>query len=137
MLKISLFESLNIRIHLRQSHLVSFLIEYWSLGLMSGHVLQMVAAAAKKDGLQHPHVDFLARLGSNGVHERNIHRDLTKGLRRVPLQDAIKEIVLPIKHPMTKATVPTTQLIMLPHELFAILYKNYPKSFTQNVSGDV
>ena len=122
--------------HLRQGFLVSFLIEYWSLGLMSGHVLQMVATAAKKDGLQHPHVDFLARLGTNGVHEQNINRDLTKGLRRVPAQDAIKEIVLPIKDPTTKATVPTTQLIMLPHELFAILWQHYPNSFIQNVSGD-
>lgn len=119
----------------RQSSLVELLVTMWSWGDMSATTVQKIARAAKDDGLDHAHVDQLARLGTSGMYANHVHRDFVEALRPPQCAEAISTFNVPLKNPLTKAIFYSDQPVLWPHQMFACLYKSYPRNFEDRVRG--
>jgi len=117
-----------------KSHLASYLIDRWSWGLMSTPVVQQIAAFAVADGASKTDIVFLSKLGCSGKYPNNMYRELTKKLKDTPLTEAIDNIVVWQKKG-SKAAVQVNQKIMLPHQVFASLYKNHQDVFLKSILG--
>ena len=59
--------------------------------------MQRIAAAAVEDGLTHPDIRFMGRLGNNGNNPGQCRRQLYNKLREPKLQRAVARITLPFK----------------------------------------
>ena len=117
------------------SKLASHLIQKWAWGELSAPGVQSIAQAAFEDGLHHPEVEQLAKIGARGIHQGNTHRDLLllagKGSQ---LPEATSKI--PVRVIMQKnvsADVPLD--FLLPHKLFATMYHSLPKAFETSILG--
>ena len=63
--------------HGRKSKLVELLISRWAFGLdMPAWFVQAIADAAVHDGLVHPDVAMLKRIGTDGRNPHNCDKDL-------------------------------------------------------------
>ena len=117
-----------------ESTLAKHLLNLWAWGEMSAPKVQQIAAAAKADGLSHPQVDMLASLGTGGKHARNCHPELLRKLQASPLPPTSTHFRLPMFLPPTGHRF-VDQAILLPHEMFALLYSKYPQAFQDRVLG--
>lgn len=114
-----------------KSCLADWLHRQWAEGFFSPQQLQKIAALAQVDfeasGARAPHpLAQLARLGSNGLYENNMHRDLVKLLAPV----SSLPHALPVKIPMKGGLF--LQNIQLPHLQFHCMHKHYTDRFNSS-----
>ena len=116
------------------SKLASLLVEEWAWGAMSAPKVQALAQAAFEDGLTHPQMERLAKMGRRGLHPGNCHRDLllaagehcfTKATLRIPIR-------LKVKQTMSE---PVPLDFLLPHKLFSCMFHSLPQAFIASVLG--
>ena len=120
------------------SHLAELLIEQWSWGLMSCPQIQSIAHAAKLDmqkgKMAVPHdLDRIATLGASGQYPGNMHKCLCIRLDPPILSPALSTVHLWMKRTLQR-TEQVYVNILLPHQVFAVLYK-YPFVFKEMVLG--
>ena len=119
-----------------QSHLASKLMGLWSWGQMSAPLVQALAKAACDDGLQHPHVVKLSKIGSQGKFAGNMQRDLliiAGDYTKLKCTDQINIRLKQSNQPSVSETVPLT--FLLPHKLFAGLFHSLQPAFVSSVLG--
>jgi len=117
-----------------QSALAHLLITKWSVGEVSAPSVQSIAKAAVTDGANHPELRSLAALGSEGLYPGNIHNELSKKIRKVPIAEAmIHQCVWVKRHAL--ATTQVEHPMILPHMLFSTLYHKNPEAFMLRVLG--
>ena len=118
----------------RESELGKLLVSEWAWGAMSAPQIQRFAAAALSDGSPHNDIAVLASLGSCGRYPANCHSELVSKLAPTYAATALSQFPLFTKKlPMGICKSPHTML--LPHELFATMFKNHPKFFLENICG--
>ena len=115
------------------SSLAAELLEKWSWGSMSAPLVQTLAAAAKKDGLDHPQIHALAGIGASGKFPGNMHRDLLQITGKPTLASSVSEVKVSLCVNEKCEQVPLT--FLLPHKLFAALYHSLPHSFMSSLLG--
>ena len=113
--------------------LATFLVAQWAWGHMSAPMLQKIAHHAAQDGLDHPEVAALAKLGGSGVHPQNCNRDLMKCLHQPPVMSSLTTMQVHVKKSLGIKSC--TQHVLLPHELFSALYHNHPAAFRKRILG--
>ena len=115
------------------SLLAAFLVEQFAWGHFSPQLIQKIAALACADfdrarEQEESSLDDLrnlAQLGSRGAFPNNVHRDL---MARMSAQVHLPEpfaINMPFKAPLGDRL----QSVLLPHEMFASLYHDYPEAW--------
>ena len=112
-------------------HLVNLVM--W--GLLSGVRCQQIAQWAVQDGLDHPEIVILAKLGTSGRHKQNVYSEL---LRRIPLPRitaALTRITIPVKKLFSVSNGFAQKIILLPHLLLAHLYKHHIHHFRNRILG--
>ena len=109
------------------SYLARLLISMWSFGFISAVMVQRLAEAATKDGMTHPDVVKLAKLGCDGKYLGNCRRDLlSKFLPRFKLPKPLNVgLTLISKH----GPVDGTALFLPPTLLIGLIWKFYRKAF--------
>ena len=117
------------------SKLASQLLQRWAWGELSAPWVQSLAEAAFDDGLCHPEVEQLAKIGARGKHHGNMHRDLlaltgkanemAAVITKIPIRVVVKKKV--------SSEVPLD--FLLPHKLFARLFHNLPNAFLSSLLG--
>ena len=116
------------------SKLASLLIEQWAWGAMSAPKVQAIAQAAWDDGLHHPDVEKLGKIGGAGSHPGNSHRDLLFLAGQHSLTKAVTTVPLQVK--FKKWVSKSEDLdMLLPHKLFALMYEHLPDAFEACVLG--
>ena len=118
----------------KPSKLAAQLVEKWAWGAMSAPEVQLLASAALEDGLQHPDVAKLAKIGGSGKYPGNTHRDLLKICGKPTLAHAIAEVYVRVKVSETMSQEILLKFL-LPHKVFAGLYHSIPKAFIASVLG--
>ena len=120
-----------------QSKLASKLITLWSWGHMSAPLVQDLASAAEQDGLNHLHIQKLAKMGGRGKFPANMQRDLMLICGDfTTLGDCTSTISVRVKS--LKNEVPYQDIdlnFLLPHKLFSGLYHSLHQSFVTSVLG--
>eukprot|EP00969_Alexandrium_andersonii_P039259 1720663-Alexandrium_andersonii.AAC.1 len=76
---------------------------------------------------------MLAGLGSDGQLPNNCMRDLARRLPPSPLREAASTINLPMK--IGQVVANRLQSVLLPHELFAVLWAHRREAFAQRLSS--
>ena len=121
------------------SKLAALLVEQWAWGEMSAPMVQTLAEAAETDGLAHPDVAKLARIGSQGKHPGNTHRDLLllSGSHSVATSALTPKIPIRLKFKTLTRTLSREMPLdfLLPHKLFSCLYHSLPSAFQSSVLG--
>ena len=133
------------------SSLAKELVRKWSWGLMSATEVQMLSSRALADqeamltsigvdrSFASKSLQMLGRLGSHGVHEGNIRRDLISALGdpAVPEPSLVKCQMNIMKPAAGEGSSQEVDVAMfLPHEVFAYLYKEERAAFEQRFLGD-
>ena len=122
----------------KSSNLAAELLGLWSWGNMSAPLVQSLAMAAFKDGLQHPEIERMAKIGAGGKFPANMQRDLMTISGNFPLLKA--ETVVPnirVKSLKQEGFTEAMDLkFILPHKLFAILFESVPTAFQSSVLGE-
>ena len=117
-------------------------VNQWAWGRMSPKMVQQIARLHKED-LQTPglNMDLLTSLveiggkdGSAG-NKGNMLRDLTSSLPTNPMPP-LNYQEIHIDHPVLGKSAPKFPFID-PHELFSVLYHQYPQSFFKHVVPSV
>ena len=117
-----------------ESNLLILLVSLWSWGSLSAPMLQKICMAAQQDGHPHPDVARAAKLGKSCEFPRNCHRDLVNMLNLPPISQSLSKIWLPQKvSAVAKEWI--EQTILLPHSLFACLFKYHKKAFLIRMLG--
>ena len=116
------------------SSLGQYLLEQWSWGHISAPTVQKIALAATKDGLLHPDIKILAGLGKGGQYERNCNAELLKKLPDIGLTPETSTFRLPMALPGAGFKM-VEQSLLLPHELFSLMFQHYPAAFQERVVG--
>ena len=113
----------------QESELVNFLIQEWSWGNLSTPVIQRIASAAVKDGLTHPDLQKIANLGTSGLYPNHMSQELMNKLKPSKINGALSvlDVEYQARHIM--------QHVLLPHEMFATLYKHHRDVFTEQILG--
>ena len=118
-----------------KSKLAAQLMGSWSWGIMSAPLIQALAAAAVHDGLEHPQVAKIAKVGSSGKFPGNMQRDLMAiSGDFASLHDALStmSVRLKVKAGHSEAV---NLYILLPHKIFAFLYTSAPSAFENSILG--
>lgn len=120
------------------SKLSTLLLDLWSWGELSTPMLQKIAAAAEDDGLDIKDIKKLASLGSRGLYPGNMHVELTNHLRPSNLVQQCSSMVVFYKNTnVLKGGIVSGRVpILLPHELFAIMWREYRESFCECLFGN-
>lgn len=110
-----------------ESSLANFLLKQYAWGAMSPQLVQEIASLAVADtkkvvgtGGVLKKLESLSRLGGAGKLANNMHRDILKFQTLSKLPDGC-EVQIPFKEKGMQM-----QKVLLPHEMFASLYHNYP-----------
>ena len=119
------------------SALGQYLVESWTLGSMSPQQVQRIANLAIQDYKNAAgstttnlrDLEKLARLGDFGAAANNVHRDLMAFVGDMTCVAATKAFILPFKD------TESLQHILLPHEVFASLYRHYEKAWLKTMVG--
>ena len=121
------------------SKLASYLIESWAWGRLSPRDVQKIAELALLDvesaleqqcGLEDLRV--LSSLGSRGSHPNNCSRDLERALSSNTMPDPYS-VMLPLANNSGRGFKEFEQRFLLPHDLFALLFKDYNAAFQKHV----
>jgi hypothetical protein len=113
-----------------------FLLVNWILwGHISPNMAQKVAHAANKDGLMHPEVERIAKLGSWGTYPGNVWRDFQRACPNISnATSCLRLFSIPMKaHPFP--CIPVECNMLEPHRIFAWMYQNAPNSFRDRLCG--
>ena len=114
------------------SCLATFLLEQFAWGTFSPQMVQQIAALAMKDfqtanesnGKLHQ-LEALAKIGTAGKNSNNCHRDIMKaveGATKLPT-------ALAVQLPFAGKLGLQNQSVLLPHEMFATIFHEYPNSW--------
>ena len=117
-----------------KSALAEFLIDKWSWGFMSAVLVQQICAAAVADGATHPDVKTLSELGSKGKHQQNIHVELIRKLAPLSVVKCLFQFGVYMKR-SGNFIVSTEHFLLLPHELFACIYRDHKEAFLRRIAG--
>lgn len=112
-----------------QSALANVLLRLWACGRISACSLQQIAEAALADGCQHPELGVFASLGSWGTHIGNCARDLKLQLNKTQQISSMMSVPTKAKNTKNGLVQTVNAAIMLPHKLFADLFRNYETHF--------
>ena len=92
--------------------------------------------ASEDDDVVFPDMRLVAKCGSWGRNTPNIHRDLGN-VTQTPLQEYVDTVPLPVKGSgVTGGWRTAFQDMLLPHEMFAAIFKHYPEQFRQRILPD-
>ena len=111
--------------------LANYLMQQWAWGHVSPQEVQRLAHAAILDmkgcGLEQlpPFLLKLSHMGSDGVHENNIHKEML----RMASQGCLVPEPLQVQITFTHGLV--LQPLMLPHVLFSHMYHHYRNTFNK------
>lgn len=114
--------------------LAPLLMRKWSWGDFSAPTVQALAAAAVHDGCVDPLLRDLASIGSEGRFPGNCHADL---LRKVPptyVHRALTKFRVWLS-PRPGRILVADHLLLLPHELFHIIYTHHREQFNLRLLG--
>ena len=104
--------------------------------MLSANFIQQIAMAASKDGLAHPDVIKLSKLGSEGRWANNVPRDFLSKLPKGTMHNAVSTIQVPMKNGGIGNAWSWQPLdIMYPHKVFSILYHSYHEHFESRMVG--
>jgi hypothetical protein len=113
-----------------ESLLANFLLQKFAWGFMTPQLIQEIASLAIQDFCNAkavdgclPNLEKLSKIGSSGKLDNNMHRDLGQFLQNTMVPQGFRA-QLPFKNSELQE-----QTILLPHEVFASLYNNYPKAW--------
>ena len=86
--------------------------------------------------LAHSQVESLAKIGGQGKHPGNMHRDLVHiiGQSNLPLQGSLSTYPVTLK-PKQNLTEQVGLNFLLPHKLFASIFNSLPAAFLSSVLG--
>jgi hypothetical protein len=116
------------------SCLAQFLLSMFAWGNFSPQRVQHIAALAcrdfaNKDDDWLADLEALASLGTNGAHVNNVHRDLMAKMHSIPSLPEPFHVKLKFAEPLGWQD----QGIMLPHEMFSVIYHKYPATWRKSV----
>ena len=124
--------------HVAKSLLVAFLVEQFAWGHFSPQLVQKIAALACADFDKAREQEELmedlrrlAQIGSRGALANNAHRDIMAFTTGVNLPEPCA-VSMPFKAPLGDRM----QSVLLPHEMFASLYHNYPDAWKKYIVPD-
>ena len=117
-----------------ESTLADYLIKEFAWGGMSPQTVQKIASLAMADfrkaiaaGGVLKDLDTLSKLGGSSKLSNNMHRDILQFQSESQLPKGC-DVEMPFK-----GVGMQLQQVMLPHEMFAALYNNYPESWQKVV----
>ena len=118
---------------------VDTLLELWSLGILSAVILQTTAASACLVAPRPP-MEALAQIGSNGGARGNAHRDLERKLNLGNVNENVAPalyVQLPLwaVRPRRPNSTLLSYPVLLPHALFASMYKHSRGEFDKFIRG--
>lgn len=133
----------EVRASLAPSALVTHLVELWSWGLISPQTLQQIVSKARDDMLAYAggtldfsEVEHLASIGADGQASQNCLRDLERRLSKPNLAGARYSFDCVMRSPLSRLVLNTHQQdVILPHEIFHILYKDHRADFFKKFVG--
>lgn len=137
--RLAAFHEAHVPTASKNSFLADMLLEKWSWGQISPQEVQQFAAMACKDFEQNaaqPPCDlqFLASLGTSGVHKNNMHRQLLQwGNGKCPHMVQAFHATFTFKPPYNNQM----QSLLLPHELFHHIYWNYKQAWNKIILPSV
>ena len=118
-----------------ESALANYLLMQLAWGIFSAPQVQKIAELALVDLRMFADgktslidLQALGKAGRSGAHQNNVHRDIMTTVREHPKMKPTVCLV-PFKEPLGEALTS----MMLPHELFSVMYHEYPKSFAKNI----
>ena len=91
--------------------------------------------AAFEDGIGHPDVERVSRIGNRGKCTQDCHRDLQRIMQTSSLMPSRIKVNLSWKVSDAVTTV-MEQAIILPHLLFSLIYKLHPETFVEQLCGN-
>ena len=112
-----------------ESVLCRYLHQKFAWGRMSPQQIQHIASCAMQDvekakgGSTFPDLEFLSKIGNEGRHPNNMHRDLMRRINGMSGLPPATTIHIPSKRGDTDAA------LVLPHEIFAHLYAHHRDKF--------
>jgi hypothetical protein len=114
------------------NNLAALLVRKWAWGELSSPTVQEAAKAAVQDGARGDELKRLSKLGTSGKHTRNCYRALMPLLKPTNITSAITCITV---HVMRSAMsiLQCTQKILLPHQMFHVLYTSHPDNFLERI----
>ena len=92
------------------------------------------AKAAVADGITHPDLVTVSKLGGSGLHKNNTWRDLKRKLTKSRLHDAVGTCSAVAKDGEVDTTVIDIP-ILYPHKLLATMYHDYHEKITEYILG--
>ena len=110
------------------SQLLDRILQMWSWGFLSAPTVQHIVEGAVLDGLNHPAIVALSKIGSSGRHPQNCHRDICRNFMadvKIPEPHVLEVPAVDIRKPEEPATGECP--VLLPHELFAQIATDYQK----------
>ena len=96
---------------------------------------EAICQACVDDGLKHPDVLRLSKLGTNGAHAQNCLNEMDKCLKKPSLSKAVGQISVPVKVD-ENTNVMQEQSFLDPHAAFSVIYHDTPKAFLKRICGD-
>lgn len=116
--------------HEHESVLARYLHQEFAWGRMSPQQVQKIAAAAMDDVTKAREqraffrdLDFLSKIGNEGRHANNMHRDIMRKITSTVGLPPATTVHIPSKRGDSDAA------LALPHEMFAHLYQHHPDKF--------
>jgi hypothetical protein len=117
-----------------ESLLATFLLQQFAWGYMTPQLIQKISALAVQDFVNATSVngrlvslEEISKIGGFNKLENNMHRDLGKFLQNTMVPKGFNTL-MPFKGLGIQE-----QTIMLPHEVFATLFHNYPKAWQSTI----
>lgn len=115
-------------------NLYSLLISKWSWGVFSAPLVQELADAAVRDGCEDPALKSLASIGSGGRFPGNCHRDILNIVPPTHAHKALSKFQVSIAQ-RPHGFLEVEHSLLLPHELFHIIYTHHPETFASGILG--
>ena len=118
-----------------RSKLAEELMSLWSWGTMSAPLVQSLAKAAYDDGLTHPEIQRMAKIGGAGQYPGNMQRDL---LAMSEAESSLSQVQTFIPIRLLKKghlSVDFNLAFLLPHKLFSFLFEYMAPAFQSSVLG--
>ena len=117
-----------------KSVLAEYLIDKWAWGEISASAVQTIASCAVQDGLTNKEVQVLAKLGSSGLYPNHCHHELMNKLGAPHIKSAISSIDVYMRKQQSQMVL-CSSAILLPHELFSVIYDKHKDVFLQRLCG--
>lgn len=116
------------------SSLARVLLTKWAWGDISTPMLQQIAQAAVQDGASHVELVKLAKLGHSGQYPGNMHAELARKLAKSHVAECLRDVRVHLKS-LGQGVLSATHSVLLPHELFAAMYREHHDKFVEHLLG--